>query len=86
LPDDGFTTLLSPALNDALPPDVPPLEVEPFELVPLLEHAARVTPAVTAHAATRRFLRFLICGTSPFIKVSGLANPRIKRVLQPVTE
>jgi hypothetical protein len=65
---EGFTTELTPELKAALPPDaeLPPFE-PPDELVPPpLEHAARVSPAVTAHAANASLLRLLICGTSPF--------------------
>jgi hypothetical protein len=69
---EGFTTVVFPALKAALLPDaeLPPVE-PPVELVPLLlllEHAARVSPAATAHAANASLLRLLICGTSPFKK------------------
>jgi hypothetical protein len=64
---EGFTTLVTPALKAALLPDAElPLLEPPDELLPPLEHAARVSPAVTAHAANASLLRLFICGTSPF--------------------
>jgi hypothetical protein len=65
---EGFTIVLTPALKAAVPPDAElPLLEPPDELLPPLEHAARVSPAAaTAHAAYASLLRLLICGTSPF--------------------
>ena len=64
---EGFTTLVTAALKAAVLPDAElPLLGPPVELLPLLEHAARVSPAATAHAANASLLRLLICGTSPF--------------------
>jgi len=89
---DGFTTLVSAELNAAAPPLlvlVP--EPEPVLVLPLapelgvellLEHAARVSPVRTAHAATAIDLRLFISGTSPFAgkSVDGLVCTRIERV------
>jgi hypothetical protein len=59
--------VVTPELKAALLPDAElPLLGPPDELLPPLEHAARVSPAVTAHAANASLLRLLICGTSPF--------------------
>jgi hypothetical protein len=65
---EGFTTAVFPALKAALLPDVELPLLEPLDelLPPPLEHAARVSPAATAHAANASLLRLFICGTSPF--------------------
>jgi hypothetical protein len=64
---EGFTIVVTPVLKAALPPDAELPLLEPLdELLPPLEHAARVSPAATAHAANASLLRLLICGTSPF--------------------
>jgi len=69
---DGFTTLVIAELNAAAPPVpvlvlvlAPPLAAE-LAVELLLEHAARVTPVNTAHAAIAIDLRRFISGTSPF--------------------
>jgi len=66
---EGFTTLVTPALNAWLPAAAllwPGLALLEPLLELLLEHAARLSAPRTAQAANARGLRLFIKGTSPF--------------------
>jgi hypothetical protein len=84
---DGLTTPVTPALKPAAPLVPVPLELlPPGELDVLLEHAARVSPAASAHAAIASVLRLVMSARLLSESGPGLARPRIERVAQPITE